>query len=108
MARSPPRGTSRGVRISTITCRSRVGVQRRATVLARGALSGVTSRPGPGVRRVLGRQPALAEVEGLERVDHDGGLVELLRPERRLDRARLRTVGVTAGVHRDRPEPDAG
>src|SRR3954468_19750967 len=57
---------------------------RRTTALRRAAAG-----PGPGVRRVLARGGALAEVEGLEGVDHDGELVEELRAQRPLDGARL-------------------
>src|SRR6266550_1698032 len=69
-------------------------------------VSSTPAGPGPGVRRVLGRDAGLAEVEGLEGVDHDRGLLEPLRSQRRLDRTRLRTVRVAAGVHRDRAEAD--
>ena len=52
-------------------------------------------------------EPALAEVERGEGVDHDRRLVEVVDAERRLDRGGLRAVGVAAGVQRDRADVDA-
>src|SRR5436190_8103464 len=109
MARRPPSGTSRGSRISVITLSgpggggsgsrvSGVRVHRGAAVLASPTVTEVTARPAPGVRRVLAGDPRLTQVQRLEGVDHDRRLLELLGPERRLDRARLRPVGVTARV----------
>ena len=85
---------------------SGVGEDRRAAVAVVRAVRAAPG-PGPGVRRVLGGQAALTELERGERVDHDGGLVEVLRAQRRLDRRRLRPVGVAARVQRDRADVDA-
>src|SRR5689334_14686773 len=66
-----------------------------------------TSRPGPRVRRVLGGQPTLAELQRFEGVHHHRGLVEVLDADRRLDGRGLRAVRVAARVQRDGPQPDA-
>src|SRR4051812_18150093 len=93
------------MRISVIA--SGVGVDGRTAVAVTVVGAGPAAGPRPGVRRVLGRDAALTQLERDEGVDHDGRLVEVLGPERRLDGARLRPVRVAAGVQRDRAEVDA-
>src|SRR5262245_65122485 len=103
MARRPPSGTSRGSSISVIAqvfgvwWASGVREDRWSAVLAGSAFAGVPPCPGPGVRRILRRYARFAEIERLGRVDHDSRLLELLRAQRRFDRARLGTVGVAGG-----------
>src|SRR5690606_12636407 len=63
--------------------------------------------PGRVVGAVVDGTAGLAELEGSEGVDHDRQLGERLGAQARLDRRRLRSVGVAARVHRDRPSVDA-
>src|SRR5918998_5605798 len=74
----------------------------RASLWAQGAM------PAGGVDAVVAGPAALADLQRAERVHHDGQLVEVLLADRLLGRARLRSVGVSARVQRDRPELDAG
>src|SRR5688572_11658036 len=87
---------------------SAVAVDRRPAVVAGRTTrrAGAPPGPGPGVRRVLDGEAALAQLERRERVDHDGRLVEVLDPQARLDRAGLRAVRVAAGVQADRADAD--
>ena len=70
-------------------------------------LSPPSGRVPPRSRRTPGPRPPPAPRSSGAGVDHDGRLVEVLRPQRRLDRRRLRTVRVAAGVQGDRADVDA-
>src|SRR5947199_5424497 len=68
---------------------------------------GAPARPGPGVLLVFAGLGSFAELQRTEGVDHDGGFVEPLCPQRRLDRTGLWSVRNTRWVQRHRPELDA-
>src|SRR5699024_9806510 len=62
--------------------------------------------PGPGVGPVVDGLASLAQVQRTEGVDHDGQLVEGLRPDTALVGAWLGAVGVPARVQGDRTLAD--
>src|SRR4051812_20482199 len=94
----------------TAGCAGRTGARGapRARRPRRRSRAGAAPGPRPGVRAVVGRRPALAELQGPEGVDHHGELVEVLLAERLLDRSRLRAVAVPARVQGHRAGADAG
>src|SRR4051794_18261913 len=99
------------LRLPTLTAR-RNAMKVATVLLGVGEHGGVVTVrpaacPGPGVRRILDVETGLAQLEWPEGVDHDGELVEVLDPDGGLDRARLRSVGVTAWVDGDGPDVDA-
>ena len=87
------------------------GVVEQAREQARAAPAGGHGRPRPAqVQAYLPSshaRPPSPSSERPEGVDHDGELVEPLRAEAALDRARLRAVRVPARVQRDRAAADA-